>query len=163
MFEGVFLGAGLFLENSKQITSRLKAGEERSRRARILLADDNPAIVDYVVELLDSEYDVIGAVVDGERVMGETEESRPDVLILDISIGEVNGIELAARLRKQNFAGSIIFLTVHEDQDFLRAAIGAGGSAYVIKSRLDLDLVPAIRGVLIGRLFVSPPLRCDAT
>lgn len=126
----------------------------------MLLADDNPAIADYVVELLDSEYEVIGAVFDGERVLTETEKYRPDVLILDISMGEVSGIELAALLREQNFTGVIVFLTVHEDQDFLRAALCAGGSSYVVKSRLDLDLVPAIRAALSGRLFVSPTLRC---
>jgi DNA-binding NarL/FixJ family response regulator len=141
----------------------MKGSEGCSRRARVLLADDNPTIADYVVELLDSEYDVIGAVSDGERVCAETEKSRPDVLLLDISMGEVSGLELAALLREQNFTGVIVFLTVHEDQDFLRAALCAGGSAYVIKSRLDLDLVPAIRAALSGRLFVSPTLRCDTT
>jgi DNA-binding NarL/FixJ family response regulator len=151
------------LKNSKPSTGGPKGSEGRLRRARILLADDNPAIADYVVELLEDEYDVIGAIVNGARVLAETEKSRPDVLILDISMGKVSGIELAALLQERNFAGGIVFLTVHEDQDFLRAAIGAGGSAYVIKSRLDLDLVPAIRAALSGELFVSPSLRCDAT
>jgi DNA-binding NarL/FixJ family response regulator len=153
----------LVLKPPKQIASKLKGSEGSLRRARILLADDNLAIADYVVELLESEYDVVGAVADGKRVLAETEKSRPDVLILDISMGEISGIELAALLQRRNFAGCIVFLTVHEDQDFLRAAIGAGGSAYVIKSRLDLDLVPAIRTALSGELFVSPSLRRDAT
>ena len=127
---------------------------------RILLADDNPAMLDCVTEILMSaDYEVIGALLEGERVLSEAERLRPDVLVLDISMGKVSGIELARLLQADGFSGKIIFLTVHEDQDFLRAAIAAGGFAYVVKSRLDLDLVPALRAAWCGRLFVSASLR----
>lgn len=131
----------------------------QSSRKRILLADDNPAILDLVVEILRRDYEVIGAVSDGNSVLLSAESLRPDVLVLDISMGAVSGIELARLLLEQGFTGKIVFLTVHEDPDFLRAAIGAGGSAYVVKTRLDIDLLPAIRETLRGRFFVSSSLR----
>lgn len=83
---------------------------------------------------------------------------RPDVIILDISMGDVSGIDIAQDLRDSGCRAKIIFLTVHEDSDFLNAGIGAGGSAYVVKSRLNQDLFSAINAVLSNKLFVSPNL-----
>ena len=73
-------------------------------------------------------------------------------------MGETSGIDLARKLRDSGCHSKIVFLTVHEDPDFLEAAMGAGGSAYVVKSRLSLDLVPAIDAVLAGKIFVSASL-----
>lgn len=130
---------------------------------RILLADDSDAIADCVAELLlEAGYDVIGAVTSGTSVLPETEKTHPDVLILDISMDDVSGIEVAELLQRCGFIGKIVFLTVHEDMDFLRAAVAAGGSGYVLKSRLGLDLLPAIRAALSGRLFVSSCLPYDS-
>ena len=109
--------------------------------------------------LLDADYDVVGIVSDGTCVVAEVEHSQPDIVVLDISMGDMNGLELAKSLRTKSFSGKIIFLTVHEDQELLSAAIAAGGYAYVVKSRLDLDLLPALQAVLCGQLFVSASLR----
>jgi DNA-binding NarL/FixJ family response regulator len=83
---------------------------------------------------------------------------RPDVVILDISMGELSGIDVAERLRDAGCRSKIIFLTVHEDLDFMNAALGAGGSAYVVKSRLSTDLIFAINAVLSDKVFVSASL-----
>lgn len=134
--------------------------KEHTAIARIVLADDNPAMLDSVAEiLLDADYDIVGVVCDGTCVLTEVGKARPDILVLDISMGDVSGLELARGLQEQKFPGRIIFLTVHEDQELLSAAIAAGGYAYVVKSRLDLDLLPAIQAVLGGELFVSASLR----
>jgi DNA-binding NarL/FixJ family response regulator len=133
------------------------------QRRRVLLADDNPAILDYVAEMLAPEYEVVGSVADCKSVLPTTLALRPDVLILDISFGEMSGIEIAKQVCECSCAGAIVFLTVHEDPDFLRAAIGAGGSAYVVKSRLDMDLLPAIRAALCGRLFIASSMQYDGT
>jgi len=133
---------------------------DHSPIARVVIADDNLAMLDSVAEiLLDADYDVVGVVSDGTCVVGEVEQSQPDVVVLDISMGDINGLELARALQGRNYPGKIIFLTVHEDQELLSAAIAAGGYAYVVKSRLDLDLLPALQTVLCGQLFISASLR----
>lgn len=127
---------------------------------RILLADDNTAFLDYVSRTLDADFQVIGRVADGDSVCSEVKELKPDVIVLDISFGEYSGIEIALQLREQGYAGEIVFLTVHEDLDFVNAAIGAGGRGYVIKSRMNIDLELALRAVLAHQVFISP-LRQD--
>lgn len=129
-------------------------------RASILLADDNSAILNHVIGLLraDDHYEVVGALSDGATVLREYGRLSPDVIVLDISMELLSGIDVAQRLRDSGCHSKIIFLTVHEDSDFVNAAIGAGGSAYVVKSRLSMDLIPAVHAVLSNRLFISPTL-----
>lgn len=126
----------------------------------VLLADDNSSVLDHVRMMLEKENDfkVIAVVSDGAIVVRECLRLRPDIIVLDISMGERNGIDVARKLRDSGSGAKIVFLTVHEDSDYVNAAIGAGGSAYVVKSRLNLDLLSAITAVLSSRLFVSPTL-----
>lgn len=126
----------------------------------ILLADDNSRILRHVENMLEKEkdYKVIAAISDGAIVVREYLRLRSDVMILDISMGEISGIDIARKLRESGCSAKIVFLTVHEDADYLKAAIGAGGSAYVVKSRLNLDLFSAIKAVLSNKLFISPSL-----
>lgn len=127
-------------------------------RASILLADDNSAVLDQVTRVLEEDYDVVAAVKDGRAVVKECLRLKPDVVGLDISMGDVNGIDLARQLRAAGCRSKIVFLTVHEDYDFVNAAIGAGAEGYVVKSRLGPDLIPAITAVLSGKFFISPTL-----
>lgn len=129
-------------------------------QASVLLADDNSAVLDHVSKLLekDKQYKVVAAVSDGVGVLREYDRLRPDVIVLDISMGELSGIDVARQLRDSGSPSKIVFLTVHEDTDFVNAALGAGGSAYVVKSRLGADLLSAIDAVLSGKLFVSASL-----
>lgn len=125
--------------------------------ARILLADDNAAILEHVASLLENRYEIIGKLRDGSLVCAEVERTRPDLIVLDISMGESSGIEIAQQLRGQGYRGEIVFLTVHEDTDFVTAAISAGGRGYVIKSRMNRDLIPAINAALSHHIFISGP------
>jgi DNA-binding NarL/FixJ family response regulator len=125
-------------------------------RARILLADDHTAILDHVNDMLKDEYEVIGIVADGNSVCWEAKKLKPDVIVLDISLGDCSGIEIARQLQEQGYTGEIVFLTVHEDPDFVSAAIGAGGRGYVVKSRLNIDLNAAIEAALLHQVFISP-------
>lgn len=129
-------------------------------KASILLADDNPGMLDHVRRMLEKEdeYEVVAAVKDGPGVLREYTQHRPDVIILDISMGDLSGIDVATYLRNIGCESKIVFLTVHEDSDFVSAALGAGGSAYVVKSRLSADLIPAIQAALSDKLFVSASL-----
>lgn len=126
----------------------------------ILLADDNTVVLDHVCKVLDKnkEYRVVGAVSNGAAVLEDYARLRPDVIILDISMPGLSGIDVAQRLRDAGCPSKIVFLTVHEDADFLNAAMAAGGSAYVVKSRLNTDLISAIKAALSNKLFVSSTL-----
>ena len=128
-------------------------------RVRIVLVDDSTEILDHVSNMLRSDYEVIGKISDGNAVCSEVASLNPDVVILDISMGNRSGLEIAQRLREQGYAREIIFLSVHEDPDFVTAAIGAGGRAYVTKPRMNEDLGLAVQSVLSHRVFVSAPLR----
>jgi DNA-binding NarL/FixJ family response regulator len=144
--------------NVSHLTTTLNPVENRGdqlSRARILLADDHTAILDHVSEMLKDDYEVIGRVEDGNSVCSEVKQLRPDLVVLDISMGECSGIEIARRLQEQGYTGEIVFLTVHEDPDFVSASIGAGGRGYVIKSRVNADLRPALEAALLHRVFVS--------
>lgn len=125
-------------------------------RTSILLADDNLAVLNYVSKMLGRDYQVVGALHDGESVLHDWSRLQPDLIVLDISMGDSNGIEVAQRLRNSGCDSQIIFLTIHRDPDFVKAAFEAGGAGYVLKSRMSKDLVLAIEAALSGKHFVSP-------
>lgn len=124
-------------------------------KASILLADDNPEVHIEVAEILEPEYDIVASVLNGRAVLDNWSRLKPDVIVLDISMGEPNGIDVALELRESGCEAKIVFLTIHSDRDFVDAAMGAGGSGYVIKSRLRCDLTEALKAVLSEREFVS--------
>lgn len=125
-------------------------------RVRILLADDHREIRDRAVRLLEPEFEVVGAVADGNALLQASEQMKPDVCVIDISMPELNGIEAAIQLRESGSKATIVFLTVNEDSDFVRAALRTGALGYVVKSRMASDLCTAINGAMRGHLFVSP-------
>ena len=129
-------------------------------RKTIILADDNAGVLAHVSGMFEREreFKVVAAISDGATVVRESLQLRPDIIILDISLGKINGIFIARQLRDSGCTAKIIFLTVHEDADYMNAAIGAGGSGYVVKSRLSLDLFAAIHAALSNKLFVSESL-----
>ena len=123
-------------------------------RLRILLADDNPAILEVLKHLLQKDFQVISALDQSSAVIREAPELKPDVLVLDISMGELNGFEITRQLRQKQCQSKIVFLTVHEELEFIRAAFDAGASGYVFKSRMNTDLRTAIYAVHEGRVFI---------
>ena len=110
------------------------------------------------MDLLQVDYQIIGTLTDGNCVCAEVAKLEPDVIVLDISLGERSGIEIAKLLCQQGYTGRIVFLSVHEDPDFVGAAINAGGRGYVFKSRMNTDLGAALTAVLSSRTFISPPI-----
>jgi DNA-binding NarL/FixJ family response regulator len=151
-WDGSRLSGGIF------VVSALEEGHVENKT--ILLSDDNSAVLDVVGEMLGKEesYKIVGAVSDGRVVVREYFRLRPDLIILDISQGDVSGIDIARDLRDSGCNAKIIFLSVHEDSDYVNASMGAGGSAYVVKSRLNQDLLSAIHAVFSNKFFVSPTL-----
>lgn len=125
-------------------------------RVRVLLADDHPAVRESVLRLLAPEYDVVGAVGDGQSLIDAMDRLRPDVLVLDISMPVMSGIQAARRIKEAGSQVRIVFLTIHEDPEFVRETVAVGALGFVSKPRLASDLPLAIREVLAGRSFVSP-------
>jgi len=130
-------------------------------RPRVLLADDHPAMLALTAHVLADEYLVVGLVGDGRELLAEAERLHPDVIVLDIAMPRLDGIEAARQLRRSHRPARLVFLTVHEDADFAQAALDAGGLGYVVKARLASDLLPAIRAALADRRFISPTVRFD--
>jgi DNA-binding NarL/FixJ family response regulator len=122
------------------------------------LADDHEMMLERVAELVKTECSVVGTVTDGQQALEAARELKPDVLVLDISMPMLNGIETAHLLKEAGFEVRIVFLTMHDDPDFAREALEAGALGYVIKPRIASDLVKAIKEAYAGRSFLSPSL-----
>jgi len=124
-------------------------------RARILLADDHPEFLSLAAGLVEAEFDVLKTFANGQRVVDEFSVVNPDLVVLDISMPGLNGIETAQKLRAARANAKIVFLTVHKDRDYLRSALATGALGYVTKDRLATDLIPAMRAALAGQRFIS--------
>jgi DNA-binding NarL/FixJ family response regulator len=121
----------------------------------LLLADDNPALLTTLVEMLQPKYRIAAALSNGTSVLSQIGDLSPDIVILDISLGDLTGFDVALRLKDSGCTAKIIFLTVHEDIEFLNAAFDIGASGYVFKSRVTEDLIKAIDIVFNGGRFAS--------
>jgi len=110
---------------------------------------------------LEGEFQVVGAVSDGTALLAAAAKLDPDVIVLDITMPHPDGLESARALGLAHSRARLVFLTVHEDPDFARAAFDAGALGYAVKSRLASDLLPAVRAVLAGRRFISPTVHLD--
>lgn len=124
-------------------------------KIRILLADDHQAVLERVCELLGEEFDIVGTVNNGRDAVVAAFRLNPDVLVIDISMPILNGLQAAQQLHTAKQQTKIIFLTVHADPRFVQAALSAGATGYVTKSDVATDLVPAISEALAGRKYVS--------
>jgi DNA-binding NarL/FixJ family response regulator len=122
----------------------------------ILIADDHSIVLETVVPMLESIFRVVGTVSDGKAAVEAEGRLRPDVVVMDISMPVMSGIDAAKQMRKKGSKAKIVFLTVHQDSDILAASQLAGGLGYVVKNRLGIDLVHAIEEALAGHSFVSP-------
>ena len=127
------------------------------KRPRVVLVDDLPEIIEYCSALLKADHDIVGTAQSGKGAIAVCEEVDPDVIVLDISMPSLSGIEAAKRLRSSGCRAAIVFLS--GSCELLTAALEAGGSAYVSKTRAGSDLRLAITEALAGRIFVSesPP------
>jgi len=127
-------------------------------KTRVLLADDHESILAQVRLTLGEEFHVVGAVDNGRAAVDEVRRLNPDVLVIDISMPVLDGLQAVSQLQSINHRTKVVFLTVHEDQEFVAAAFSAGASGYVTKGDLTTDLVPAIHEALEGRSFTSPSI-----
>ena len=131
------------------------------KRPRVLLADDHTVIVDGLRSILEPEFEIVGAVADGRALLAAAETLRPDVIISDISMPLLNGLEAARQIKKSDPHAKIIFLTVHPDVTFAQEALQAGASGYLLKNSPATELTRAIQEVLKGRVYLSPLITKD--
>ena len=125
-------------------------------RARLLLADDHTVLLEGIRLLLEPEFDLVGSVEDGRALLAAAKTLKPDVILLDISMPLLNGIDAAQQLRTILPSAKVIFLTMHADADYVTEAFRAGAAGYLLKRSAASELITAIREVLKGNHYVSP-------
>jgi DNA-binding NarL/FixJ family response regulator len=125
-------------------------------KPRILLADDHPPLLEAASILLKPHFDLVGIVTDGAMLVSEALRLRPDVIVTDITMPVVAGIDAVIQLRKSWSSAKVVFLTVHSEEEFLKACMAEGASGYVLKSRMKAHLIPAINAALEGQTYISP-------
>jgi DNA-binding NarL/FixJ family response regulator len=130
-------------------------------RPRLLLADDHRLVLDGLQRLLEPEFDVVGAVENGRALVSAARQLNPDVVLLDVSMPLLNGIDAAHRLRRNCPSCKLIFVTMHDVRAYVKAAFLAGGSGYVLKRSAFRELTTAIHEVLGGGTCVSPEINID--
>jgi DNA-binding NarL/FixJ family response regulator len=128
------------------------------RRPRVLLADDHQIVAEGLTGLLAEEFDLAGIVGDGRAMVEAARSMRPDVIVADITMPQLNGIDALSQLKRDNPAVRVVFLTMHRDAAFARRALEAGASGFVLKHSAAAELVLAVRAALEGRTFITPVL-----
>lgn len=127
-------------------------------RPRVLLADDHRIVAEGLKSLLVADFDLAGVVEDGRALVAAARTLRPDVIVADISMPALNGIEALATLRKDGLDIPVVFLTMHRDVAYARHALETGAAGYVLKHSAATELLQALKAALDGGTFVSPAL-----
>ena len=131
------------------------------KRARILIADDHKMFSQGLAGLLEEEFDLVGIVENGEALIEETKRLNPDLILVDISMPVLNGLDAVGRLIQRDATAKVVFLTMHTDARLLNAAFRCGGMGYVLKQSAGEELLFALRQVLAGHKYVSPVLESE--
>lgn len=124
-------------------------------KAHILLADDHRAVRELVEQMLEVAFEVVGTVDNGKALVDTAMRMQPDLIITDISMPILSGIEAVTQLKRSGSRARVIFLTVHSDPDVVRVCMKLGASGYVVKIRMETDLLSAVGEALAGRIFLS--------
>jgi DNA-binding NarL/FixJ family response regulator len=125
-------------------------------KPRVLLADDHALLLDAFAKLLAADCDIVGQVSDGRALVDEAERLKPDIIVLDISMPLLNGLEAGRQIKQKRPNTKLVFLTMNEDTDLAAEAFRSGASGYVLKRSLASELTSAIREVMRGRTYITP-------
>jgi DNA-binding NarL/FixJ family response regulator len=131
------------------------SSEGNKARARVLLADDHTAVLEDLRALVESEFDVVGAVADGDALLDAFEALSPDVVVTDVSMPGLDGILAATKILQLRPEARIIFVTVHDESEMALRGFAIGALGYVVKVSAGSDLLPAINAALQGKRYVS--------
>jgi DNA-binding NarL/FixJ family response regulator len=130
-------------------------------RTRVLFADDHAVLIDALVNVAGSAFEIVGAAHDGRSAIELAKQTRPDVIVMDISMPELNGIDAARILRKEVNSARLLFLTMYSDVPLLQEAFRAGASGYLLKACGVEEFVSAVQSVAEGRTYISPLVAGD--
>ncbi len=126
------------------------------RRPRVLLADDHPMMLAGLRKLLEPEHEVVGTATDGQALLAAAEHLRPDLVVTDVEMPGLDGIEATRRLRRTAPSARVLILSIHAEPSFVRAAFAAGAWGYLTKTSAPEEIERAVREVLADRFYVSP-------
>src|SRR5262245_37839268 len=130
-------------------------------KPRVLLADDHTIVAEGLRSLLEDEFEFVGAVSDGRALLEAARKLKPDVIVVDISMPLLNGLDAARQLKRDGGAAKLIFLTMHGEAQLAAEAFRAGASGYLLKSSAGEELITAIHEVVKGRAYVTPLITRD--
>lgn len=130
-------------------------------KPRVLLADDHSLVLEGFRRILSDQCDLVGMVEDGRALIEAAQRTHPDIVILDVSMPLLNGIDAATQLKKLQPAIKVIFVTMHADADYVRSAFEAGASGYLLKRSAVDELEQAIRAVWAGHTYITPLIAKD--
>jgi DNA-binding NarL/FixJ family response regulator len=133
-----------------------------SNRPRILIADDHNLVAELCKRLLENDFDVVGTVADGRALVRVAGELKPDVIVLDIAMPVLNGLDAGRQVKKMLPAVKLVFLTMNPDADVAAEAFARGASGYLLKTCAATEMVAAVRDVLRGKTYLSKALSRDA-
>lgn len=128
-------------------------------RVRILLADDHTLFCNLLRDLLEPEYEVVGSVSDGRELLKAADALRPDVVLVDIGMPLLNGLDAGKRLKQAHPKTKLIYLTMNNNVEYAREALQAGASAFILKNSKSVELLHAIRDSLKGVSYMAPEIR----
>ena len=126
-------------------------------RARVLLADDHRMVAEGLRSLLEPEFELVEIVEDGRQLIEAAERLAPDVIVVDITMPFMNGLDAVEHLRKASCKAKIVILTMHRDVTYVTTALQAGASGFVLKNSASSELLTAMREVMAGRTYITPP------
>src|SRR5438552_804592 len=127
-------------------------------KPRILIADDHRILAEGLRGLLEPEFEVVGVVADGRELVAAARKQRPDVIVADVTMPSLNGIDAAAQLRDAGVEAKVVFLTMHRDVAYARRAMETGAAGYVLKHSAAAELVTAVREAVRGGTYVTPAI-----
>ena len=130
----------------------------RLHRPRVLLADDHLMVAEGLKSLFSEQFELVGVVEDGRALIEATKKLHPDVIVADITMPHLNGLDALIQLKKLNPRVKVVFLTMHQEVAYARRALDAGAVGFVLKHSAPAELVTAIRAALDGKTYVTPAL-----
>ncbi len=125
-------------------------------KPRVLLADDHKIVTDGLAHILEPDYDLVGVATNGLELIDAAAKYRPDVIIVDISMPLLNGIEAATRIKKSDAQVKIVFLTMHSEVSYIEKAMAVGAVGFLLKHSASTELLIALQEIFAGRKYVSP-------